>query len=203
MRILEDGVDRRSFVLGGAALAASTTTPRAQMPMRVRVVHPQLVQQECPEWCWAASAAMIFGSLGHPTNQMKIVQAADQAPACHPAQTGHITRVLNASWTDDQGQQFTPRIEAAYDQANGITAVNNVFIVNEILQDRPLLYANTHHCMVIVEAYYFPASSGPNVVNLGVLDPWIGSPSFHLLTPADLVPALKGGQMMYLAAVRI
>jgi len=173
------------------------------MPMRVRVPHPQLVQQQCPEWCWAASAATIFGSSGHPTDQMKLVQAAGQASACNAAQTGFITRILNANWTDDQGKQFTPRIEAVYDQANGITAIDNAFIVNEILQDRPLLYANTHHCMVIVEAYYFPASTGPNVVNVGVLDPWTDAPSFHLLTPAELVPALKGGQMMYLAAVRV
>jgi len=146
---------------------------------------------------------MIFGSLGHPTDQMKIVKAAHQGPDCNPAQTGLITRVLSAPWTDDRGQQFTPRIEAGYDQVNGIAAVSNAFIVNEILQDRPLLYANTHHCMVVVEAYYFPAATGPNVVSVGVLDPWPGSPSFHLLTPGELLPASQGGQMMYLAAVRV
>lgn len=146
---------------------------------------------------------MIFASLGHPTNQMKIVQAAYPAPACNPAQTEIITRALNATWTDDEGRQFTPRIEAAYDQANGVTTVNNALIVEEILQDRPLLYANAHHCMVVVEAYYFPASTGPNVISAGVLDPWSGAAPFRLLAPPELLPASQGGQMTYLAAVHV
>jgi hypothetical protein len=197
-------MDRRAFVLSGAALVAIPAGLHAQMPMRMKVAHPRLVRQECAEWCWAASASMIFASLGHPTDQKKIVDAAYNGQVCAPAQqTGTITRLLDATWLDDDGRQFRPTIEAGYDQQNNILALNHTFIVDELTQDRLMLYANTHHCMVVVEAYYFPATTGPNVVSIGVLDPWSGGPEFRLLTAPELVPASKGGQLTYLAAVRI
>jgi hypothetical protein len=198
-------VDRRSLVLGGAALAAMTNQLRAQMPMRVKVTHPpQVVRQACAERCWAASASMIFGSLGHPIDQKKIIESTYGASACAPAQQeGAITRALGVSWQDDGGQQFRPAIKAGYDQQNDILAIDHAFIVNELREERPLLYANRHHCMVMVEAYVFPASTGPNIVSVGVLDPLADRPEFHLIQSPEWLPSTQGGEMTYLAAVRI
>jgi hypothetical protein len=197
-------MNRRAFALGTVALAMSPSLLRAAgAPGRAFVAHPQLVQQQCPEWCWAASASMIFASGGHPTDQKKIVAGVNNGLACGRQQPGIITQVLNGSWTDDYGQQFYPQVEAGYDQLNGIVNINNTFIINELTQNRPLLYANTHHCMVIVEADYFETPMGPNITDVLVLDPWPYNPSLHPLTPPELLPLFQGGQMMYLAAVRV
>lgn len=197
-------MDRRSLVLGGAALAAMTTQLRAQMPMRLKVAQPPLIQQPCAERCWAAAASMIFGSLGHPTDQKKIVEAVYGDLACGPAQqTGVIARAFNMPWLDDRGRQFRPTLEAGYDPQNNIVTLNHALIVNELTQDRPLLYADTHHCMVVVEAYYYPASTGPNIVGIGVLDPWSEHSEFRLVRSPEWLPSVQGGEMTYLAAVRI
>lgn len=171
--------------------------------------HPDLVRQECAEWCWAAAASMIFGSLGHQVDQKRIVDAVYHGRLCAAVQnTAIVSQVLNSVWTDDDGEQFRPQIEAGYDQEHGVFAINNAIIINELSQNRALLYANTHHCMVIVEADYIQTPFGPKIINVGVLDPWPSNlppyqSSFHSLTPPELHPAYLGGQMMYLAAVRI
>jgi hypothetical protein len=196
-------MDRRSFVFGAAGLLAAPGLSQAQMPMRAAVAHPALVRQQCPEWCWAASASMIFGSSGHPTDQKKFVVAAFGGLVCGPQLPRTITQILYTPWIDDNGQQFLPQVEAGYDQLGGIVNINNAFIINELMQNRPLLYANTHPCMVVVQADYIPTPAGPNIVNVIVLDPFPGNPPVHPLSPPELVPAFQGGQMMYLAAVRI
>jgi hypothetical protein len=114
---------------------------------------------------------VVLGSLGFndfckrraSDRSKKIVAGVNNGLACGPQQPGIITQVLNGSWTDDYGQQFYPQVEAGYDQLNGTVNINNTFIINELTQNRPLLYANTHHCMVIVEADYFETPMGPNV----------------------------------------
>ena len=61
--------------------------------------------------------------------------------------------------------------------------------------------------MVIVAADFIDTPSGPRIVGMGALDP---SPSdqanrspYRALTEAERRPAFSGGDMMYLAAVRI
>jgi hypothetical protein len=111
--------------------------------------------------------------------------------------------VLSSQWLDDFGRPFLARVSAAYDYGNGINAITNQFIVNELLADRPLLYGNSHHAMVVGQADYFDTPMGPNIQAVGVFDPWPGSPPFHPLSPPELVPAHMGGQMNFLAAVSV
>jgi hypothetical protein len=82
-------MNRRAFALGTVALAMSPSLLRAAgAPGRAFVAHPQLVQQQCPEWCWAASASMIFASGGHPTDQKKIVAGVNKRIGVWPTATG-------------------------------------------------------------------------------------------------------------------
>jgi hypothetical protein len=199
---------RREFILGGAGLAMSPALSKAQVVQKAAVARPTVVRQQCPEWCWAASASMIFAHLGHPIDQKKIVAAAFHGLICSSAHPIIITNVLNAPWVDDRGQQFQPQISAGYDQLAGINTIGfagagNAFIVNELTQNRMLLYANTHHAMALVEVDYIPTPFGPNIVNAIVLDPWPFSPAEHPLVGPELSATFAGGQMMYLAAVRI
>ena len=106
------------------------------------------------------------------------------------------------------GKLFSQQIEASYDPANGKVQTDNAIILTELQQNRPLLYANNHHCMVVVEATYILTAMGPNVTGVSVLDPWPPTlppyqPSYHPLIPPDGVASIRGGIMMYLAAVRL
>jgi papain like cysteine protease AvrRpt2 len=200
---------RREFVLGAAGLVVSPAVIKAQGLQRVSVVRPKRVLQECPQWCWAASASMIFSHLGHSIDQKKIVAAVFHGGLdCSAVMPKTITDVLNAPWIDDSGQQFRPHVTAGYDHLAGINeigfgAAGNTFIVNELQQNRMLLHANTHHCMALVEVDYFDTPMGPNIVNAIVLDPFPPNPPEHPLPRAEGTAAFAGGQMMYLAAVRI
>ncbi len=90
-------MNRRSLILGSAALAACSPLQAAEVEIggrksavrrRVWVENPTLVQQQCPLWCWAASITMIFANLGHIINQKQIVERVFGSLVCEPAETG-------------------------------------------------------------------------------------------------------------------
>ena len=170
---------------------------------RVFVGQPNIVRQQCPEWCWAASSSMIFSMHGHPLNQMSIVSRVFGGLACMSGRGITIAQVLSAAWMDDNGQPFRSRLVAAYEFENGVNAINVNFIINELSADRPLLYGNRHHAMVVSQVDYIDTPNGPNVQGVGVFDPWPWNPPFHSLTPAEIRGQHEGGEMGFLAAVHI
>jgi hypothetical protein len=203
-------VDRRLFVLGAGAAAVSSRLYAAQTNIgamqRAFVERPIVVRQECPLWCWAASASMIFAAHGHPVDQMKIVARVFGALECRGAGDAlTIVQILNSPWIDDSGQQFQPRITAAYDPMNGVNDITNTFIINELINNRPVLYCNTHHAMVIVDFDYVMGPAGPTPQSVGVLDPFPTSQAYHPLTLPELfgITMAPGGQMTFLAAVEV
>jgi len=212
-------MDRRQFVTGGLATIAASLTNNARAAIqqlgpyawRAYVAHPQLVQQQCAQWCWAASTSMIFAHHNHAVAQSRIVaRVFGGGTPCLSSgygpngPTGTITGVLGATWQEDNnGSTFQPTIVAGYDAYYGINQITNTFIIDELRNDRPLLYCNTHHAMVVVSVGFFQTPMGPNVQEVGVLDPWPTSGGYHLLSPAEMVPSAIGGQMTYLAAVHI
>jgi hypothetical protein len=160
--------------------------------------------QGCPEWCWAASVSTVFKFFGHPLDQQTIVMQKYGQVVCMPALTSsQIAQDLSDTWTDQNGTQFTSSLTAAYDAQAGVLAINNAIIINELLHQRPLLYCNTHHAMVITAADYRPNPAGPSIDGIGVVDPWPPSPRLHPLSPPELIPAHLGGQMTFLAAIRV
>jgi hypothetical protein len=206
-------MNRRSFLLAGAGLAGSIAAGAAQtrmgigapfgVPKRVWGQNPTIVRQDCPEWCWAACISMIFAAHGRLVPQEAIVQRVFGGLVCAPAPGSTMAEALSAVWTDTSGSTFESRVVAAYDQMAGVNAITNGFIVNELANDQPILYANTHHAMVLTAVDYFDTPMGPEVVAAGVLDPWPVSPAFHPLSQPELFPVFSGGQMAFLAAVRI
>jgi hypothetical protein len=210
-------MDRRSFVLGATASASALAFPaRANktvlgpptpmgIPTRVFVSQPKVIRQDCPAWCWAASTAMIFASNGRALlNQEIIIQRVFQAqPMCTTASPNTITQLLNDSWLDAAGKGFRSSVVAGYDIFSGQTNIDNNIIVNELSNNRPLLYCNKHHAMVIVAMEYFDTPMGPNPKNVWVMDPWPMSPPFHPLSPQEMMAAHLGGDYCYSAAVVI
>jgi hypothetical protein len=175
------------------------------IPTRVYVARPTVIPQQCAEWCWAASSAMIFACFGHPIDQSVIVQTVYGAVVCVAAQhSTTIGSVLSSTWTDKTGTSFSSTVTAAYDSANLIYGLDNNIIVNELANNRPLLYANTHHAMVVVSMDYMQTPAGVGqVLAVGVLDPWPASLGFHLLSAGEVVPDQSGGYMTFLAAVQV
>ncbi len=212
-------MNRRQFVgqmaasaalaYGGSAAATVmksgvTNTPDGPRPvLRAYVVQPERVVQDCPNWCWAASCAMIFAMYQHPTDQLQIVDKVFGKLQCQGANQLVMQDVLSASWRDKLGNDFGSRVTARYAPASGIVSINKALIVELLTDNKPILYANTHHAMVIVSADYVETDSGPNVMSLGVLDPWPASQPYHPLTPAEMIPIHQGGQMTFLASVDI
>ena len=93
-------INRRSFLCMASAsvLASSVAHAEVFMPFapatgRAFVPHAEFVAQQCNDWCWAASCSMIFGTLGHPTDQKKLVDFLYSDMACAPApQTRDLTQ---------------------------------------------------------------------------------------------------------------
>jgi hypothetical protein len=146
----------------------------------------------------------IFKFFGHEIDQKAVVMAAYGQIACMPAlKPIQIAQALSRKWTDDNGDDFQLRITAAYDPLSGVNAIDNAIIVNEIDNGRPLIYCNTHHCMVICGVNYRPSPVGPLIDAVAVMDPWPLSPRLHNLSPPEMTPMHLGGQMMFLASVNV
>lgn len=207
-------INRRKFLgavgLSSLALKVSAATvvkgvyaPGVLMK-QVYVDHPVHIAQDCNSFCWAASIAMIFAKHGHPISQERIVAETFGTPICVGAPNVlTIAKNLSRPWVDDLGQPFSAIVTAAYDAENGIFALTNDIIVNELRNDCPLLICNTHHAMVLATVDYLDGPLGIQVQGGGVLDPWPYSPNYHPLPPAEFMPRHMGGQMMFLASVQV
>lgn len=218
----EASVDRRVFLtnLGAALVCGSSLRLAAEKCEAVapgvrgcRVGlsdHFPLVVQDCPERCWAASIAGIFGYHGHKINQDVIAQTMFKTLKClSSGGTKVLDAVLSREWTDDDGNAFKATITGLYDQLNGVTAMDNDDLVSEMKQDNPVLYCNTHHAMVIVGLDYRKDLAGNFMVmdQVHVADPWPGSgtygPGLHVLTHPEMMPLANGGQLTYVASVDV
>jgi hypothetical protein len=209
-------MNRRVFLSGSIAAALHQVLrgqqcapiPPGVIGCRAKIDFPNVVLastlQQCPQWCWAASISMVFKFFQHPLDQKKIVLRKYGQVVCMPARTAEqIAEDLNDEWVDDRGKPFTSTLTAAYDFQAGVLAINNAIIINELINQRPLLYCNTHHAMVICAADYRPSPAGPLIDAVAVMDPWPWAPRIHPLSRPELLPAHTGGQMTFLASVRI
>jgi hypothetical protein len=202
-------MNRRDFTVAGVGLLSSSLTLAASASLqgslqRAWVSYPTLIRQNCPLWCWAASISMIFASHGHRVAQELIVRRTFGAQICvSSGNTSSIANDLSQTWVNSQGRQFDSTISAAYDYWNGINNLDNSLIVEQLTNDKPLLYCNEHHAMVLVSVDYYDTPYGTNIVSAGVLDPWPDGPGYHRLTSREIFPAHNSGQLTFLAAVEV
>lgn len=179
----------------------------------VKLPFPQVLLastlQQCPEWCWAASLSMVFKFFGHPLDQKELVMSAYGSLACAPGSNSQIANDLSSSWTDEDGDDFTSAITAAYDYDAGVVAINNLIIINELQNGRPLLYCNSHHAMVVCGLDYRTNGAQLAVDRVYVMDPWpyagitSVTQTVHPLSAAETVPAHLGGDMHFLASISV
>lgn len=110
-----------------------------------------------------------------------------------------IAAQVNRPWRDDHGVPFQTHLTAAYYAQAGVLAINNMFIVHELSQRRPLLVCNSHHCMVVTAVDYSPLQ----VLKVWVFDPWPLSPRIHELPTDETIPAHQVGQLMFVGALTV
>lgn len=175
-------------------------TASVDMDPFIQAVQPQ----RCEQWCWAASIAMIFGYHGHPIAQETIVVATYGAVVCLPAFYGiTMAQDLNRSYVDNNGQTFRSTVTGAYDYDAGVRALSNAMIVRELQNNRPLLYGNLSHAMVLFSVDYRGNEFAPDIVGGRVVDPWPTAQRVRALTPAELVAADLGGHLRFLASASV
>ncbi|MGE8063577.1 papain-like cysteine protease family protein [Pseudomonas sp. NPDC089569] len=156
--------------------------------------------QYMSQWCWAASIQMIFAYYGYNVSQPDIVLQAYGTINNLPALSGAvISQALTRRWIDQNGRQFDVRLLAAYDADAGVYAINNQLILQSLAQERPLVFGNLSHAMVLTAAAFQNTPMGPQIFNLGFMDPWPGNGIRGLIDPLELRPMHLGGHLRYLA----
>lgn len=165
-------------------------------------------RQEQSQWCWAACIEMICRWHGYPLSQRSIVERVFGGIVNMPGDDRVLTSSLNSAWTDDNGRPF--RISAeVFSPALGLAQVLNDRVVEDLQNDRPMLNGSRSHATVVARVDYTPAQAGaqPTVHRVHVIDPWPGGaqpPQYaRFLDPDEIVSALAGGSLRYLASVRI
>jgi Papain-like cysteine protease AvrRpt2 len=160
--------------------------------------------QHMSEWCWAASISMIFSFHGHPVSQERIVKEVYGAVVNMPSGYGALmAALLNRSWTDDNGDRFCSRLTGVYDASAGVGLVNNVMLVRELDQNRPVLVGAAGHAVVLAMMEYTKAFGGiGQVTRCGVFDPWPGRGARDL-TRAEMAPLTMGGALQFIATASI
>lgn len=203
-----------ALLLGGAFFTSTQAkTTCGQTPMGQKCVsqvdfktfaaayHPQ----EQSQWCWAATISMLFGYYGHPVGQESIVQAVYGRRVNLPSGNGwNIASQVNRQWEDADGETFSSHLTAAYDFQARVLTLNNAWLVNELDQDRPFIVGTAGHAVVATAIEYYPTPMGPNVVSVGVFDPWPGRGARNL-TPPEMVPMHVDprGQLQFVATVTV
>lgn len=160
--------------------------------------------QRASVWCWAATLEMLFKVYGHNVSQETIVETTYGQLVNLPAvDTAQIVALTNRDWVDDDGEEFTARLVAAYDARYNFGNINNAMIIEALRNEEPLVYCNQSHMMLLTALAYSPTPMGPNVYNLGFFDPWPGRGARGPDNAAELRIAHQGGAIMFIGQVNV
>src|SRR5205823_6000717 len=102
-----------------------------------------VVRQETPVWCWAASLSALFGYLGHPVDQRRIVFKYFPPPGITPGPPWVMRDALNSNWVDDNGLPFQVRsaVTNLYPPV-GPRQVENPQIIKALEDEIPVFYGD-------------------------------------------------------------
>jgi ABC-type bacteriocin/lantibiotic exporter with double-glycine peptidase domain len=176
---------------------------RAHLPAAVM----QSIQktQEKSQWCWAAAIAMILSRHGVTVSQEEVVRR-QFGDALDMAASGEaITRLLSSSWRGAGGQEVYART-AVGDREAKRAQLTNARLVEELAQQRPLLFGTEGHAMVLVGVEYERTAQGAVRITGGmVIDPAPGQ-GLRRLGRDEMRPAyvaavqMQGGEQLAAAA---
>ena len=121
--------------------------------------------QHASEWCWAATAEMIFRTHGFPITQEAIVRDVYGSLANMPANPTAVARLLTHVYTASDGRRFRVR-SRNLSYATGA-------IARELADGRPLFLATSRHAMMLTAMAYAARPDGTlTPLEAVVRDPW-------------------------------
>lgn len=152
--------------------------------------------QEKSQWCWAASIAMVFAHHGFTVSQEQVVRRQFADLADRAVSGSAITEMLSRGWKDGKGRQFQP-VAAVADPYARRFEVATQNLVQELSEERPLIFGAETHAMVLVQVEFERGAAGAIVRITGgtVIDP----------APGKGVRSLQRQEMRpkYVAAVQL
>jgi hypothetical protein len=157
------------------------------------------------QWCWAACVSMICRWHGYEISQPRIVQQMYGSVVNMPADDRLLTQALNRSWTADNGRPFKTSAKV-FSPMLGQSNVDNNLVISDLKNDQPLICGARSHATVVARVDYF-SGQPPRVGQVHVVDPYPGAaaPPFYarFLAPDEMTPMNFGGQLRYLASIRV
>lgn len=112
-----------------------------------------LVAQEKPQWCWAASIAMVFAHYGHEVSQEGIVRQQFGEAVDRAVSGGEMTSLLEGAWRDGKGRPFATNAVVAQSPDKRPGPAHQI-MVSELGRQRPLVIGVAGHAMVLVRVEY-------------------------------------------------
>lgn len=159
-------------------------------------------------WCWAATLQMIFDWHGYSISQDRIVAQTFGAVVNLPADPFVLINSVNRQYIDNFGDPFSVD-SLVYSVDFGVAQIDNRDLVASLSAERPMVYCNNSHMMVLIGAGYWDVGF-PQVFSAWVADPWPGAqfapdmgPGFRDLSQAEMVPVQRGGQLRFVAEVSV
>jgi hypothetical protein len=186
-------------------LRCASDSPPTRCTARLPLSEVKAIQdtQHQSEWCWAASVQMIFAYHGLKVSQSRIVEETFGKIANIPAATPALMSALNRDWTSDAGKRFTSSVDELYSVDLRSDSLNNYDAIQLLVKDKPLLYCNLSHAMVLSEiSFRAVAGETPKVTAVRVIDPWPGK-GLRSLSLQEMVGAHAGGQMRLVASIDV
>lgn len=159
------------------------------------------------KWCWAACVSMICKFHGFSLSQPRIVQQMHGSLIDKPGDDKLLTEALNRVWDDDDGRPIRTRAIVFSPKLDKFD-VDNRLVIDDLKNDLPLLCGARKHATVVARADYYEGPEGrPLVFQVHVIDPYPGAakPPLYarLLEHDETVPVTIGGELRYLASVRV
>ena len=169
-----------------------------------------VILQQTPVWCWAATLQMIFRWYGKNISQKNIVLQTFGAVVALPADPFVLVNSIKKSYTDDSGNIFQVNSEI-WSQDFNIYQLDNYSLINELSAEHPMIVCNSSHMMVLIGVCYFRPQFGPlQLIQAWVADPFLSGqvtpdlPSgYRYLFPYEMIPTMNGGQLRFVAAVSV
>jgi hypothetical protein len=141
---------------------------------------PPLHLQQTPYTCWAASFSNILLFYNKVLPESAIVsQITGQVRLAQPSD---LNNMLNASYTDAAGNQFSVTAQITDNFTNTSHSVTNNDVRASLAANVPVLYGDYDHCMVMVAATF--TTFNMNAIDAVAADPATGQ--YRHLTPLEL-----------------
>lgn len=148
--------------------------------------------QQKPQWCWAASIAMVLAHHGLQVEQEELARQQFGDAADRRASGEDVTRLLSRPWRSTDGTWLG--LQAVVGDAHARRyGLRNDAVIAELAAGRPLIMGVSAHMMVLVQVEYqhFTRQEAVRMTGATVIDPAAG---VRPLAAAELRPS-------YVAAV--